>query len=291
MPGLTIPYATLDQLRARFAVAGADTSDDARLLAKLKSASQQIDRFTARTFAPVYATRLFDWDNARSILLRGFDLLQLITLTNGDGNVIDPTAIIPLGGVNGPVYCLEINIAKGAFLNYLTVKTRALSVYGIWGWHDDWLGSAWKPSGDSVTTFGLSSGGTALTVSNAAGADSWGLSPRFQTGQLIQIDSEYMLTTAVNAGTNTLTVIRGVNGTSGATHTIGAPISIYAPPADIVEITLRYAAWLTKLEDAGEWQAATMTADGSAGGVHVAAQLPADLQIALQPFRKLAGGV
>src|SRR5579859_6421317 len=100
MPGLTVCYATLEQLRARFAVAGADTSDDARLLGKLKSAAQQIDRYTARTFAPVYATRLFDWTNARTIPLRGFDLLQLNTLTNGDGNPIDPTAIIPLGGVN-----------------------------------------------------------------------------------------------------------------------------------------------------------------------------------------------
>ena len=292
MPGLIVPYATLEQLRARFNVAATDTADDSRLLAKLRAASAQMDRHCARTFSPYYDTRRFDWINARLIVLRNYDLLQLTTLTNGDGNVIDPTAIITLGnassnGGGGPLYALEIDVARGPFLNYLTTKTRALTVSGLWGWHDDWLVSAWKPSGDTITGAALTSTASTFTVSSAAAADGWGLTPRFQTGQLLQIDSEYLLTSAVNQATNTLSVIRGVNGSVSVSHNAGAPISIYVPPADITEIALRWAAWLTKTEDAGEFGG--LTADGSAGGVHVPAAIPPDLLAALEPFRKLAG--
>src|SRR5579859_1498188 len=272
MAGLNIPYCTLDLLRARFNIASTDTSDDARLFRKCFAASQVIDRYTARQFYPTWATRLFDWRNARSILFRGEDLLLLTTLTNGDGNVIDPMAIIILGGVNGPIYGLEINVARGSFLNYLTTKTRALSVQGVWGWHDDYANTGWKPSGDAVTTFGMTGSSTSLTVANAAtnSQDGWGFAPRFQTGQLLMIDSEVMLVTAVSNGTNTLTVVRGLCGTGpGVIHNIGAAISIYAPPVDIVEIALRVAAWLTRLEDSGEFGlTAGVTADASAGGVH-----------------------
>ncbi len=291
MAGLSVPYATLEALRARFNVAASDTGDDQRLLAKLHAASAQIDRYCSRSFSPVYATRQFDWNNARSLLFRGEDLLQLITLTNGDGNIIASGAIIPLGGINGPLYALEINIALGPYLNYITTKTRALTIYGIWGWHDDWTNTAWKASGDIVNAT-FPSAATTLSVTSVSGPDGWGLAPRFQTGQLLQIDSEYLLTTAVNAGANTVNVIRGVNGTASATHALGTPIYVYAPPVDITEITLRYAAWLTRLEDAGEFGlTGGLTAAASAGGVHVPMHIPPDLQIELEPFRKVSGAV
>ena len=288
MSALQTVYATLDQLRARFSVAPADTSDDARLFSKLRAASAQIDRYTARTFAPVLATRLFDWRNANTILFRGEDLLLLQQLINGDGNVIDPAAIIQLGGINGPLWGVEINVAKGAFLNYITTKTRALSVSGIWGWHDDYA-NAWKPSGDTVSVFSMTTADTTVTVNNVTGADGWGLVPRFQVGQLISIDTEYMQITSVNSGTGTLGVIRGTNGTLITVHIISAPISVYVPPVDVTEICLRWAAWLTRLEDSGEFgQTSGQTADASSGGIHVPMQIPPDIQAELAPLVKLA---
>ncbi len=67
----------------------------------------------------------------------------------------------------------------------------------------------------------------------------------------ILIDDELMQVTAVNAGTNTLTVVRGVNGTAAAAHSagtnVGAPLVVgasdtwvkdaTAPTADIVDVT------------------------------------------------------
>ncbi len=279
-------YATLDALRARFGLASTDTGDDARLLAKLRSASAEIERYTGRAFAPILATRTFDWRAERTLLFRAEDLLALTTLINGDGSPIDPTAIILLGGVGGPYYGIELNLTK-AFFIYLTTKTRALAVAGLWGWHDDYA-NAWRPSGDALTTFGLSISGTSITVSNAAGADSWNLSPRFQVGQLISIEAEYMQIVAVNAGANTLTVIRTVNGTIAAAHLVNVPIFVYAPPTDITEITLRWAAWLVKQEDAGEYGA---TIELGVGGVRAPPGVPVDLLAALESLRKVGGAV
>lgn len=49
---------------------------------------------------------------------------------------------------------------------------------------------------------------------------------RFQANNVILIDAEYMLVTGVNISTNVLTVTRGFNGSTAATHLINSPIDI-----------------------------------------------------------------
>jgi len=279
-------YATLDALRARFAVASTDTADDVRFLAKLRAASAQIERAAGRIFAPIVATRAFDWRNDHTLLFRTEDLLSLTALINGDGSTIDPAAIIQLGGVGGAIYGVELNLTK-AFFVYLLTKTRALSVSGVWGWHDDYA-NAWKPSGDVVSVFSMTAADTTVTVNSVTSADGWGLAPRFQVGQLISIDSEYMQVTAVSSGTSTLGVIRGTNGTFAAVHIIGTPITVYVPPIDVSEIALRWAAWLIKQEDAGEYG---QTLELGIGGAHVPPGVPPDLLAALDGLRKVGGAV
>src|SRR5258708_39041597 len=104
----------------------------------------------------------------RSLLLRGYDLLELTSITNGDGSTVDPTAIIPLGGVNGPIIGIELDLTK-AFFVYLTTRTRALRVTGVWGWHDEYA-HAWKPSADSIPAGGITSSGTTFTVPGVGGS-------------------------------------------------------------------------------------------------------------------------
>jgi hypothetical protein len=71
---------------------------------------------------------------------------------------------------------------------------QAVTVTGIWGWHDRWA-TAWRDSSDTVQDNPLSSGSTTLTVTDADGADSTGETPRFQVGHLLKIDSEYLWVT------------------------------------------------------------------------------------------------
>jgi hypothetical protein len=280
-------YATLTAFRERQGLAAADTADDARMLAKLRAATAQIERYTGRSFLPVLATRRFDWHVARTLLFRGYDLLELTSIANGDGTTVDPAAILPFGGTNGPIVGVELDMTR-AFFVYLTTKTRALSVTGVWGWHDDYA-NAWKPSGDAIPAGGVNASVTTFTVASVSGADGWNLSPRFQPGQLLRVDTEYMSLVATNASTNTLTVVRGVNGSTAATHAASAPISVYVPPADITEIALRWAAWLYKTEDAGDFGG--VTTEPALGQIEVPPSIPADLAVTLATLRHVGSAL
>ncbi len=274
-------YATLTALRERLSLFSADIADDARLLARLRMASAQIARFTGRSFAPVVGPRKFDWQGPKTLLFRGLDLLELTSIANGDGSTVDPAAIILLGGVNGPVFGVELDPARAVF-TCLASRTRAMTVTGVWGWHDDYA-NAWRASGDAIQAGGITDTATSFSVANAAGADAWNLAPRFQPGQLLRVDSEYLHLVAVSS--NTLTVVRGANGSAAAAHNAGAAISVYVPPPDVTEIALRWAAWLLRLEDSGDYAGALDGVPGM-GPLAVPAAIPSDLIARLAGLRQ-----
>ena len=95
-----IVYATLNQLRDRLGLA-ADTDRDARLLGALRQATAQIDRYTARRFAPVVQTRRHDYQTPAYLGLN-HDLLELLALTNGDGASLDPAQVTLFPAGDGP---------------------------------------------------------------------------------------------------------------------------------------------------------------------------------------------
>jgi hypothetical protein len=100
----------------------------------------------------------------------------------------------------------------------------------------------------------------------------------FAVGQLLAIEDEYVQVQGV-AG-EALTVMRGANGTTPASHALNSPIQIYQPPEDIRQACLRVANWLYKQKDAGFVQAA----GGLRGQVMVPPALPADVQQILDPY-------
>jgi hypothetical protein len=121
-------------------------------------------------------------------------------------------------------------------------------VTGKWGWHDRWA-EAWRSSSDTVQNNPLSSGATTITVADADGTDAENESPRFQVGHLLKIENEYLRVLAVNTATNVLTVLRGVNGTTAASHSQNTAISVYQPALDAMQLNLRWASWLYKEPD------------------------------------------
>ncbi len=72
---------------------------------------------------------------------------------------------------------------------------------------------------------------TATTATSVTVSDALALSPTGAGGFIVQIDTEQMFVTAVNLTTNTLTVVRGYDGTAPATHVSGAPVIGSSPPA------------------------------------------------------------
>jgi hypothetical protein len=236
--------ATLDQLRARLNLAAADTSDNTRLLAALSAASAQIERAAGRRFCPRLAALQHNYTSALELLLDD-DLLELTALTNGDSSAISLSDVITVPD-EFPASLLRLT-GSSAFVWDIS-PLQAITVTGMWGWHDR-PAEMWRSSGDTVQDNPLDSSATSITVSDADSTDAENETPRFQVGHLLKIESEYVRVTVVNTSTNVLTVLRGVNGTTAASHALNTPIYTYQPSADVNQLALRWASWLYKEPD------------------------------------------
>lgn len=242
-----ITYATLTQFRARLGLPAGDAETDARLLVALRQATAQIDRFTARRFAPVVQTRRYAFYDPHSLRL-DLDLLELLAITNGDGQAIPPEVALLLPDGDGPRHAILLQPAAGVWFVPGENPAAAIAVRGIWGTHDAWS-EAWRAAGDALAA-ALDAAAGQVAVSDADGPDAAGVAPRFQAGQLLRLDDEYLHVTAVDPVTDMLSVIRGVRGTTAASHAGGTALEIYVPPEDVTALCLRWAAWLYQQADA-----------------------------------------
>jgi len=237
--------ATLYAIRRHLGFAASDTAEDARLLAALEAASSTIERRTRRHFSPRVATipHSINRQNVRDLLLTE-DLLELQSLTNGDGTSINIDNAIVLTSS-------AIRLTDGTAFIYSDTPEDAVMVTGIWGYHPNW-NVAWSNSGDTVLNNPLTAVATTITVNDVDALNSEG-APRFQVGQIVRIDDEYVRVLATDSALNHLTVSRGINGTTAASHTSGTVLEIYQPPLDVVTLCLRWAMWLYKEPDAPAW--------------------------------------
>lgn len=246
--------STLDQLRTRLGLASTDTADDTRLMNALQAAAAQIERETGRRFCPRQKAIQHNYTSSLELLLDD-DLLELTSLTNGDGSSINLNDAIPAPDESPFSF---IRLTGGSAFTWNTSPLQAITVNGIWGWHDR-PAEMWRVTGDTVQNNPLNSSTTSLTVTDADGADSEGSFPRFQVGQLLKIENEFLRVTAVNTLSNVLTVLRGVNGTTATSHALNTPIYAYQPPAELNALALRWASWLYKEADSAAFEAALDT--------------------------------
>lgn len=237
--------ASLYDIRQHLGLASGDTADDGALLKALIDASYRIESIAQRRFSPYQAT-LTQSINAQEAteLILSADLLELTSISNGDGNSIDLVDVTLFPG-HADVPAGVIRLINGVGFVYDESPYHAVSITGIWGFHDRWT-EAWRASADTLADNPLSDNATSLSVTDADGVDDYQLSPRFQVGQLLRIESEYLRVTAVDSDTNTLTVLRGVNGTTAASHTQGTAIEIYHPIPAVRDVCIQYAEWLFK---------------------------------------------
>jgi len=260
-------YVTYSDLKTYLGITG--TGDDALLKDCCERASRIWDTLTRRRFYELKATRYFDYQDDYKLHLHD-DLLSVTTLTNGDGNTISSSDyyLYPLNAY--PKRWIEIDKAGGEFFTYSTTPQKAISVEGLWGYHDDY-DNAWLDSGDTVQDDPLSSSATTLNVSDGS---------NFKVQQVVKIGDEQLYITAISG--NVLTVERGKNGTTAASHDQGTAIYIWAPPADVVHWVLRLAAWLYKAKDAPFMK----TGFKDLGIVEVPAALPPDIRDAALRYRR-----
>ena len=238
----TIP--TLDDLRRQLGLAANDTDSDEDLLHRLQDASYLIESLTQRRYCPLRQTRTVPRDQAdKRYLILPDDLLELIAIRDA-GGAIDPQDVQPLPDIqNAPASILQL--VNGETFQPGTGAAHAITIDGIWGWHDRWA-QAWTDSGDTVDNNTLSADATTISVNDSAGSDAAGFSPRFQIGHLLRIADEYLRVTGIDRQNHRLTVNRGAQGTAAATHRRGDSIETYTASLPIRDLTLRYAELMLK---------------------------------------------
>lgn len=220
-------YATLSEFKSYVTSRGgvampANTTDDSVLEQLLKSESETVEDQTSRHFTPFVETRYFDVPRADSLdpreLKLGDDLLEVITLTNGDGTAIPSTEyILRQSNERGVTPYSNIRL-KSTSTIYWTPDSSGeiqsvISIIGIWGYHNRYaqgwlLGSTAAEAMDaSETDFDVTSG------------------TPFAVGNLIRFDNELGYVSAV--ASDKLTITRGENGSTAATHLTGINVYIW----------------------------------------------------------------
>lgn len=239
--------ATLTALRHYL---GLETgADDERLLAALNAASASIERIAGRRFTPSVAARPQTVNPAlRAELPLNDDLLALESLVCSDGKVIPIESALLLPAWDGPASVIVL--LDGRAFTWAETPVSAVTVTGVWGWHDS-PGAMWRESGDALAE-AISADSFVISVTDANGPDAYGESPRFQVGHILKIGAEFMRVLAImtdDEGDDLLTVRRGINGTTAAAHDAQTPVETFQPAADVIQLCIRWAAWLYREPD------------------------------------------
>ena len=214
-------YVSRDEVKRHLKIL--DTREDATLDDIIAGVSRQIDRHCGRSFFARSGTRTFTAQSTTRVLLPNDDLLAVTTLkTDEDADLSYATTWLTADYVLLPSNALQesppqpywdIRVApSGAELFPTTLL--GVQIVGSWGYYQVLRRAA------SLLSAAISSTtATTCTVDNAGD---------FETGQTLKIDSEQVFIS--NIDNDTLTIERGVNGTTAATHLDNAAIDIYTYP-------------------------------------------------------------
>jgi len=243
---ITTPEAVIRQLQkadpsATPSAAAAEYADFFTLLTKdiIPMISAYIMRYCGRSFTPFVATetyylqdiRLRDphlWrGNSKRLMLDG-DLLVPSSVT-WDGTLLANTEWREGDPRRTPYYYLDFNPMNSTISLFPTDDfNAAVEVAGTWGYHNSY--SQCYTAVEPITL--ASTTATAITVV---------ASSAYELLQYVRCEDELMQIVAKPTPTS-LTVRRGVNGTSAATHS-AATLSIYNPAPDVRQAATRLAAW------------------------------------------------
>lgn len=225
-------YANRTVLKARLDTTG--TADDTSLLSLLDAASRFIDTYCDRHFYVASETRYYD--GASSPWFIPDDILSITTFTlDEDGDATYESTVsdtdynlYPLNKY--PKTWLKAT-TNGSYSGFGYGVAKAIKIVGLFGHGDGISVTPYRSSGDTVQDDPLSSSATTLNVT--AGTN-------FAVGQTLLIENEQLYVTAI--ASNTLTVVRAVNGTAAASHVKTTAIYIYEYPTPVVEACVMQAA-------------------------------------------------
>ncbi len=228
-------YASLTEFKGVLGVTS--TTDDVAMRKALESASRSIENFCKRHFYSLSATKTYDGADILFI----DDLLSVTTFKldeDMDGvyeKTIDTSDYILYPLNNYPKMWIEIsdNGDYGSFASYVK---NGVQIVGTWGFGDGTSSTPYVT--DTTTSEAIDIGETAIDVTSAS---------NLSAGMTILVESEQMYITSITS--NTLTVEKGVNGTTDSAHLTGKQVYYYRYPRDVMQTCLDLASALWETRD------------------------------------------
>ena len=244
-------------------------SDEVPIVRLLGSASKRIDSYLGRSFGIRTETHTYDigrgalrndrtfrgygneindypdyWSSKLSgagIILLG-DWLATATTVTAYGQTARTTSTVLTEGIGNDFLLEPYNRSPKTLMKLEEDTTdslyggqQTLTILGQWGWQSDTTSASVLETAISSTT------ATAVVLTS-------GSHPVY-AGDTIIIDTEQMYV-STKSGVN-LTVIRGVNGTTAATHSDAAVVSTWIYADDVIQATLDIARTYWRSRDAG----------------------------------------
>lgn len=169
------------------------------------------------------------YDSLRRFLWLPDELLVVSSVTwNGTALAATDYRLVTSDGA--AAWGITFNPSPSVSLGWSSEFNEGIVISGIWGCHDN-ISAMWSTVDSTVTL--ANSTVTTITVTGSASYEIW---------QYLRCESEYMQVTDKPSST-TLTVIRGVNGTTAAAHA-AQPLQVYMPVKDIRLAATRLAAFM-----------------------------------------------
>lgn len=234
-------YATPNEIKQAMpdGIRSTTTAYDDLIYQLSERVSRYIDMHCGRAFYPWTDTRYYDGTGDVELWID--DLVSLTSMSYSKDHGQNYTAytsadyILTVAGDYNQARSYNkvlANVSSGAAISYFPSGQRSIKVVGEFGYCENRT-YAWEDSQDDVESNPLSSSATSCTVNDADGDDKWGMVPRFQVGQTLKIESEMCEVSGVNETTNTLTIVRGMNGSTAAAHAQNTDIYIWRPPGPV----------------------------------------------------------
>lgn len=217
--------------------------------------SKVIEAEVNRTFVPYYATKTYYFSDILAngswhytgrnwVLFLDEDLMSVTSITVM-ATIMETSSyrlLDAFGSTNGYPYSIitfDINDLPSWNLDF----DSKIEIVGEWGCHDN-VNDVYT----NITTLATSTTSSATTL-NVTSATS------IYPYQYLKIDDEMMQVLTVNTDSNPdeITVKRGVNGYTAASHDVGVDVDVLNVVRDVQQLATRVVAyWYTKRNDVGD---------------------------------------
>lgn len=281
---MSYSYISVDVLKGTGALNVTSTAHDARLRQLAESVSRGIDRYDGRVLHPHTRTLYLDGPGGTTFITP--DIIAVTSLkedSNGDGTFdttwatadyhLAPYNADPTNDWGGPYRKLLVNAASTGTQEEFLRGQRNYEIVGTFGYISvtEDTGRSLSGSHDATATSLVLSG----TPEGAIGI-----------GDVLSIGtaSEQLYVTGIGSGAGTtITVERGVNGSTAGSHGSGDTISAYQHPEPIREAALIQCARLWQRRNSGF--ASEVGFD--TGTMMVFRNMDPDVKQMLNPYRRL----